>query len=126
MIKNVKDKVNLCDGVIALLETKEVFKNFKTSFVSGNRQRPSREKLILVNTLFAMQDDESGEIEGYLNINIQDTDTIWIEYIGELILLYIDDSVIRGYDLEFTTEHLFKVSDDLFFKNLKFRFSSYE
>lgn len=126
MIKNVKDKVNLCEGVIALLETKDVFKNFNTCFVSGKGQRPTREKLILVNKLFAMQDDESGEIEGYLNINIQDTDTIWIEYIGELIQLYIDESIIKGYELEFATEHLFKVSDDLFFKNLKFRFSSYE
>ncbi|WP_144034478.1 hypothetical protein [Sphingobacterium sp. 1.A.5] len=120
----MKKDISLADHIIECLKTKEVFNNFDTHFVSGKNQRPAREKLILVNTLFAMQDDDTKEIEGYININIQDSDTVWIEYIGELIQLYVDQSIIAGYKLDFTTEHLFKVSQDLFFKNLKFHFSS--
>lgn len=124
MVNCVKKDISLADHIIECLKTKEVFQNFDTHFVSGKNQRPAREKLILVNTLFAMQDDDTKEIEGYININIQDSDTVWIEYIGELIQLYVDQSIIAGYKLDFTTEHLFKVSQDLFFKNLKFHFSS--
>ncbi len=124
MVNCVKNEFSLADHIIECLKTKEVFNNFSIHFVSGKNQRPAREKLILVNTLFAMQDHDTKEIEGYININIQDSDTIWIEYVGELIQLYIDQSIIFGFKLDFTTEHLFKVSENLFFKNLKFHFSS--
>jgi len=74
--------------------------------------------------LFALQDEDSEEITGSLNVNIQDDDTLWIEYMGEVLNLLLDESIIGDYKLEYTTEHLFKVSNDLFFKNLKFKFTS--
>ncbi|WP_160067491.1 hypothetical protein [Sphingobacterium bovisgrunnientis] len=123
-INNVKNEINISDTVIDFLKSKDIFKNDEIHFVTGKQQRPSRTKLILVNTLFAMQDEDDNEIIGSLNVNIQDEDTIWIEYIGEILNLFLDESIIGNYRLEFTNEHLFKVSKDLYFKNLKFKFTS--
>jgi len=123
-ITNVKDNINISSIVIDHLKNKSVFsgEGNEISFITGTDKRTSITKLIIVNTLYAMEDNDTDEIYGTLNVNIQDTDTIWIEYIGELIQLFLDESVIGNYKLEYTTEHLFKVSKDLFFKNLKFKF----
>lgn len=125
-IINVKDKINISSIVIAHLKDKKVFKDAgcELFFVTGSERRPSRSKLILVNTLYAMEDKESDEVYGSLNVNIQDEDPIWIEYTGELLQLFLDESIIGNYKITFSTEHLFKVSDDLYFKNLKFEFSN--
>jgi len=123
-INCVKDEINISDVVINFLKTKKVFEEQNVQFATGKDRRPSRTKLILVNTLFALQDEDSEEITGSLNVNIQDDDTLWIEYMGEVLNLLLDESIIGDYKLEYTTEHLFKVSNDLFFKNLKFKFTS--
>lgn len=124
-IIDVKNTVNISPLVIDNLKQKKFFiDNEEIHFVTGSEKRPSRTKLVLVNTLFAMQDDDTDVVTGSLNVNIQDEDTTWIEYIGELLNLYLDESIIGNYKLEYTNEHLFKVSKDLFFKNLKFKFTS--
>lgn len=123
MIEQTKDNTNISCDVIEFLKEKEAFSQ-NVHFATGKEKRPSRRKLILVNTLFAMQDEDTQEIDGHLNINIQDSDKIWIEYTSELINLYVDESSIGNFRLEYTTEHLFKVSENLFFKNLKFKFTS--
>lgn len=125
-ITSVKDKINISDVVIDHLKSKQVFSDPEklVHFVTGSQKRPSSNKLILVNTLYAMEDDASSEVYGSLNVNVQDDDPLWIEYTGELLSLFLDESVIGGYRLEYTTEHLFKVSKDLYFKNLKFKFST--
>lgn len=117
-------RVNISNLIVDHLKTKGIFKGDNIFLVPGNEKRPSKTKLILVNTLFAMKDETTDTIEGYLNINIQDSDKIWIEYISEIINLYIDESVVNNIRLEYTTEHLFRVSENLFFKNLKFKFLS--
>lgn len=124
-ITSIKEQLNITESVINYLKSKQFFTDQKDEifFVSGKDQRPSNTKLILVNTLFAMKDDDTGDIDGYLNVNIQDTDNLWIEYLSELINLFLDQSLVDGFKIEYTTEHLFKVSEDLFFKNLKFKFS---
>jgi len=124
-ITSIKDNLNITDKVIDFLKSKQFFREQKGKvfFVSGKEARPSTTKLILVNTLFAMADNDTGVIDGYLNVNIQDTDNIWIEYLSELISLFLDHSKIDGFKLEFSNEHLFKVSEDVYFKNLKFKFS---
>lgn len=124
-ITSIKEQLNITESVINYLKSKQFFSDQEGEifFVSGKDQRPSNTKLILVNTLFAMKDDDTGIIDGYLNVNIQDTDNLWIEYLSELINLFLDQSLVDGFKIEYTTEHLFKVSEDLFFKNLKFKFS---
>ncbi|MFC3353753.1 hypothetical protein [Sphingobacterium zeae] len=124
-ITSIKEQLNITESVINYLKSKQFFTDHEDEvfFVSGKDQRPSNTKLILVNTLFAMKDDDTGVIDGYLNVNIQDTDNLWIEYLSELINLFLDQSLVDGFKIEYTTEHLFKVSEDLFFKNLKFKFS---
>lgn len=121
-INNVKDDILISEEVAKFLQEKQVFAD--VSVVSGSKNRPSRTKLILVNTLFAMHDEEDSEISGSINVNIQDSDAFWIEYISEVLNLLLDETIVGGYKLEFTTEHLFKISNDLFFKNLKFKFTS--
>ena len=123
-LNDVKNEINISDVVIEYLKSKNVFEENNVHFVTGKMKRPSRTKLILVNTLFALQEEENNKITGSLNVNIQDDDTVWIEYIGEILNLFLDESIIENYRLEYTTEHLFKVSHDLFFKNLKFKFTS--
>jgi hypothetical protein len=124
-ITSIKEQLNITESVINYLKSKQFFTDQEDEifFVSGKDPRPSNTKLILVNTLFAMKDDDTGDIDGYLNVNIQDTDNLWIEYLSELINLFLDQSLVDGFKIEYTTEHLFKVSEDLFFKNLKFKFS---
>ncbi len=119
--KSVKDKIDISTCTIDFLKKKEVFLD-GVHFVTGTEKRPSRTKLILVNTLFAIQDSDDDSVQGSLNVNVQDTDTVWIEYVNELIQLYLDESIVGDYRLQYTTEHLFKVSEDLFFKNIKFQF----
>ncbi|SUJ18459.1 Uncharacterised protein [Sphingobacterium spiritivorum] len=123
MIEQTKDNTNISCDVIEFLKEKDAFSQ-NVHFATCKEKRPSRRKLILVNTLFAIQDEDTQEIDGHLNINIQDSDKIWIEYTSELINLYVDESTIGDFRLEYTTEHLFKVSENLFFKNLKFKFTS--
>lgn len=125
-ITSVKDDINISNEIIESLSKKQFFlKQEKTiHFATGNKKRPSRTRLILINTLFAMQDEETNEISGSLNVNIQDNDPIWIEYLGEILQLFLDDTTVSNYRLEFTTEHLFKIADDLYFKNLKFKFTT--
>ncbi|MFD2600206.1 hypothetical protein ACFSQ3_14705 [Sphingobacterium corticis] len=120
----VKNELNISEDVILHLKQKEVFKTDDIHFSSGSKRRPSKYKLILANVLFAMKDDITNAVDGYMNINVQDDDKVWIEYVSELITLYIDESIIGGYKFEYTNEHLFKVSENLYFKNLKFKFAS--
>lgn len=124
-ITSIKEQLNITESIINYLKSKQFFSESEGEifFVSGKDPRPSRTKIILVNTLFAMKDEDTGEIDGYLNVNIQDNDNLWIEYLSELINLYLDQSLVDGFKIEYTTEHLFKVAEGLFFKNLKFKFS---
>ncbi|KGE14567.1 hypothetical protein [Sphingobacterium deserti] len=124
--ENVKDKIDLSELVEKHLQEREIFKatgDEKVFLVSGKQQRPSRTRLVTVNVLAALKDTETGSTEGVLNINIQDHDTLWIEYIGEYIQLIMDESIVSNYRLTYNNEHLFKVADGLYFKNLKFNFS---
>ncbi|GEM_PF-1419432 len=124
--ENVKDKIDLSELVEKHLQEREIFKvtgDDKVYLVVGKKPRPSRTRLVSVNVLAALRDNETGETDGVLNINIQDTDTLWIEYIGEYIQLIMDEAIVSNYRLTFNTEHLFKVADGLYFKNLKFNFS---
>lgn len=124
--ENVKGKIDLSELVKNHLQEREIFKATGKNtvyLVSGKEQRPNRTKLVIINVLAALKDNETGSTDGVLNINIQDTDTLWIEYIGEYIQLIMDDAIVSNYRLTFNTEHLFKVADGLYFKNLKFNFS---
>ncbi len=120
----VKHELNISEEIISHLRNKEVFKTDDIHFSSGSKQRPSKYKLILANVLFAMKDDITSNVNGYINVNVQDNDKVWIEYVSELIALYIDEVAIEGYQFEYTSEHLFKISENLYFKNLKFKFAS--
>lgn len=124
--ENVKDKIDLSEIVEQHLRQREIFKakgDDQVFLVSGKKQRPSRTRLVSVNVLAALKDNETGQTDGVLNINIQDTDTLWIEYIGEYIQLIMDEAIVSNYRLTYNNEHLFKVADGLYFKNLKFNFS---
>lgn len=125
-ITNVKDNINISSIIIDHLKNKSIFSgdDNEISFITGSEKRPSLTKLIIINTLYAMEDQDTSEVYGTLNVNIQDTDAVWIEYIGELVQLFLDESVIGKYKMEYTNEHLFKISKDLFFKNLKFNFGT--
>jgi hypothetical protein len=77
-ITSIKEQLNITESVINYLKSKQFFldQEGEIFFVSGKDQRPSNTKLILVNTLFAMKDDDTGIIDGYLNVNIQDTNNL--------------------------------------------------
>lgn len=124
-ISSVKDKINISNIIIEHLKCKSIFSGGQNeaNFIKGSDKRPTLKKLIIVNVLYAMEDSDTDEIYGTLNVNIQDDDPIWIEYIGEVLQLFLDQSIIGNYLLEYSNEHLFKISKDLFFKNLKFQFN---
>lgn len=63
-ITNVKDNINISSIVIDHLKNKSVFsgEGNEISFITGTDKRTSITKLIIVNTLYAMEDNDTDEI----------------------------------------------------------------